>query len=57
MNTMYDGTSWTNNWSKSGVENDQISIAGSQAAAVVFATQSPISGATEEFTLGAITAV
>ncbi len=25
--SMYDGTSWTNNWSKSGVENDQISIA------------------------------
>lgn len=25
--SMYDGTSWTNNWSKSNVENDQISIA------------------------------
>lgn len=25
--SMFDGTSWTNNWSKSGVENDQISIA------------------------------
>ena len=25
--SMYDGTSWTNNWSTSSVENDQISIA------------------------------
>ena len=25
--SMYDGTSWTNNWSKSNVENDQVSIA------------------------------
>jgi len=48
---LYDGTSWTTSANMS-LARKYFGAAGSQAEAIAFATQSPISGSTEEFTLG-----
>ena len=48
---LYDGTSWANSTNMS-VNRRSCGAAGTQPATVVFAVNSPISGITEEFSLG-----